>query len=65
MNGQGLNSSALKKSWGCSLAGGSPGLQDEYSPCLNERHGMGSCELPTSVVEQLINSARIIEIGYL
>jgi len=42
MNGQGLDSSVSKKSWGCSLAEGSPGLQDEYSPCLNERHGMGS-----------------------
>jgi len=36
MNGQGLNSSVLRKPWGCFLAEESPDMRYEYSPCLND-----------------------------
>jgi len=46
MNGQSLNSSVLKKPWGCSRAERSPDMRYEHSPCLNERHGMGELWAP-------------------
>jgi len=41
MDGQGLNSSVLKKPWGCSLAERSPDMRYEHSPQVNEICGMG------------------------
>jgi len=35
MNGQGLDSTVLNRSWGRSFAEGSPDMRYEYSPCLN------------------------------
>jgi hypothetical protein len=49
MNGQGLNSSVLKKPWGCFLAEESPDMRYEYSPCLND------LEKGSAIAQQIIN----------